>query len=79
MSVTPFLVFYSKSKLYQMVKNTNKPLEGIKVLLCHLFTHGEVRLSFLKGFQHEKCLGERDVFKGFECRSLTLFTVSGRP
>lgn len=32
-----------------MVKNTTKPLEGLKALLYHLFTPEEVRQSSLKG------------------------------
>ena len=36
-------------QLLEMVKNTTKPLEGLKVLLFHLFTPEEVRQSSLKG------------------------------
>ena len=32
-----------------MIKNTTKPLEGLKVLLYQLFTTDEVRQSSLKG------------------------------
>ena len=32
-----------------MIKNMTKPLEGLKVLLCKLFTVDEIRLSSLKG------------------------------
>ena len=32
-----------------MIKNTTKPLEGLKVLLYKMFTVDEVRLSSLKG------------------------------
>ena len=32
-----------------MVKNTTKPLEGLKATLFELFTPDEVRLSSLKG------------------------------
>lgn len=38
-----------ESQLMLMVKNTTKPLEGLKALLFELFTPDEVRLSSLKG------------------------------
>jgi len=38
-----------ENQLLLMVKNTTLPLDGLKVLLFHLYTSDEVRLSSLKG------------------------------
>ena len=47
--IKPKLTFFFQTQLLQMVRNTTKPLEGLKVLLFHLFTPDEVRQSSLKG------------------------------
>ncbi|KAJ7375118.1 hypothetical protein OS493_001856 [Desmophyllum pertusum] len=38
-----------KNQLSAMVQNTSKPLDGLKILLYHLFTEDEVRQYSLKG------------------------------
>ena len=38
-----------QNQLYEMIKNTTKPLEGLKALLYELFTPDEVRQSSLNG------------------------------
>ena len=48
--IKPKLTFFFQTQLLQMVRNTTKPLEGLKVLLFHLFTPDEVRQSSLKGW-----------------------------
>ena len=41
--------FLLQTQLLHMVRNTTKPLEGLKALLFHLYTPDEVRQSSLKG------------------------------
>ena len=43
------IFFLLQTQLLHMVRNTSKPLEGLKALLFHLFSPDEVRQSSLKG------------------------------
>lgn len=44
-----FFFFFLQSKFLAVIKNSTKPLEGLKVLLYQLFTADEVCQSSLKG------------------------------
>lgn len=55
-----------------MVENTNKPLEGLKVLLYHLFTHDDVSLSSLKGGATRKVPGGKSCGQALQKQKLDL-------
>lgn len=43
------IFFLLQTQLLHMVRNTTKPLEGLKALLFQLYTPDEVRQSSVKG------------------------------